>query len=211
MSAMRLVGKVLLGLLVLAVAGYALINVFGLVGARLALDDARDEATARLPEVRRELDADATELTQAAGREPDATWVEQVCERGHSDSGWMVNDWNESCQLRAVHAWQVDTAAEASALAASLGVDDRTGCPYVVPWEKRGASVSTPDLGCGPDWGSADTQLVDGSRADLSAGVWLSVADQRELTSPSLGCLHWSVLFCDDPGGGHPWAETLDE
>jgi len=38
---------------------------------------------------------------------------------------------------------------------------------------------------------------------------WLVVVDTKVIVDESLGCTHWSVIFCDNPFGGRlAWGES---
>ena len=209
-----------------AVTAYLVINLGGLAAAHSTRDRVADAVTERLaqqlPSVRSRSEAMAARVDE----EPASRWVAQACEFDTVDAGWMVQSYREVCAAEAVVAWPVEDQHQAEGLVADLRPQDRTpyrygSCVsfgidgdvyrahqqflYVAPGGDRTARWCVPD-----EEGHPARRAVEGEVARLDPGRgWLLLVTSDPLVDEDLGCLHWSVLFCDNPFGDElAWGEA---
>lgn len=50
---------------------------------------------------------------------------------------------------------------------------------------------------------AGDARTLAGERVALREGRWLLLVAEQPLVDETIGCAHWSVLFCDNPWMGH--------
>ncbi|GAA1914560.1 hypothetical protein [Nocardioides hwasunensis] len=207
---MRTLLKVLAGLLALVVVGYLGVNLVAVIGAHQQRGDIAERVSAELESaVPAALDRHQ-ELVDAAGRDADVAWVEQVCDFATDDGGWIVQNYREVCTLRSVSAWQVGSDVEARGLLTVSGDQQAAydGC------ERLGtigeAEVSHVDVDASSDGEPSclrllrpvgETHPVAGEPTESWSGRWVVVRDEQPLVDEDIGCAHWSVLFCDNPFG----------
>ncbi|MFC7486818.1 hypothetical protein ACOCJ7_11315 [Knoellia sp. CPCC 206453] len=218
--------KAMAALVALVVVLYLVINIAGVVsahGKRNALgDQISQRIAAELTQSQQRADAVASRVES----EPTHAWVAQQCGFSTNDAGWIVQDYREVCILESVRAWKVSSESQARAL---LGAQVQAGPESSVNGACHKYEVSEA---LGKQDVFADSQLLflyvgpaaEGSRycaptdttyqqrrgvvgdaptLDDSQG-WLVVMQTDELVDDVIGCLHWSVLFCDNPFGDDP-------
>ena len=215
--ALTVLTKVVGGLLALVVLAYLGFNGASLVQANQKRDDVADRVTEALE---RALPAAADrqqDVVAAATREPDERWIEQHCEFRTDDAGWIVQSYREVCTIRGVTAWRVESPDEARDL---LAVEGRAGLahdgcePLGVVEEAEvtfvDAATADGDPWCTSTLSASDTARgLVGDRVTLEQGPWLLVVDEQPLVDEPIGCLHWSVIFCDNPfGDDHAFGEA---
>ena len=154
------------------------------------------------------------ELAATAVRAPDLQWIEQDCAITSDDSGWIAYRFRETCVMRSVSAWRVDSLQDATTLlpfpresrtapdgclvlgpVGEVGVVERPDATYVdldVPEPRAGCTAAFHDAP-----GARD--LV-GHRATVGSGRWLVVEEEQPLVDVPIGCTRWSVVSC-----GNPW------
>jgi hypothetical protein len=128
--ALTAVVRVVGGLLALVVLAYLGSNGAAMFQAHERRDEVADLVT---DELERALPVAADrqqDLVAAAGREPDVRWLEQHCEFGSDDAGWIVQGYRETCSVRGVTAWRVASPEQARGLLAVEGEESTTydGC-----------------------------------------------------------------------------------
>lgn len=209
--------KVVGGVLALLALAYLGFNGASLVQAKLKRDEVADRVTA---ELERALPAAADrqqDVVAAATREPDERWIEQHCEFSTDDAGWIVQGYREVCTVRGVTAWQVESPREARELLAiegqaglahdgcePLGVVDEAEVTFVDAATAEGEPWCTRTLSA-----PGTTRSLMGDRGTLEPGRWLLVVDEQPLVDEPIGCVHWSVIFCDNPfGDDHAFGEA---
>jgi hypothetical protein len=217
MGRMPLLLKVLAGVVGLVVLAYLVVNGAAVVRARQQRDDIADQVTRALEGALPASTDRQQDVIAATGREPDVRWVEQACEFSTDDSGWIVQRYRETCRVRSVTAWAVESPEEAQGLLAVEGHESRAydGCRPLGAVD--GAAVTYVDdaTADGDPWctgglgtSSAARGLV-GDRAAIGPGRWLLVVDDQPLLDEPIGCVRWSVLFCDNPfGDEHAFGEA---
>lgn len=210
--------KVLAALVALVVLAYLAVN--GIAVAQGVADRRRlaDVVTERIVEALPGVDATQQEVVAVAGREPDRRWIEQRCEFGTDDAGWMVQAHRETCVLRSVVGWRVDSEEEARGLAGTSTEHSSAhdGClPLDVAAEGRDvtyvdhAEASDGSPWCTSDLGGGDeSRVVVGDQEALDGGRWLVVTTSVPLVDEPIGCAHWSVIFCDNPWTGHAFGDA---
>lgn len=215
--ALSVVAKVVGGLLALVVLAYVVVNGAALVQARQERGDISDQVTRALEEATPAAADRQQDVIAATGREPDVRWVEQACEFSTDDAGWMVQGYRETCLVRGVTAWAVESLEEARGLlplqvreelaydgCQPLGVVDEAEVVYVDDASADGDPWCTSGLGTS----DAARGLV-GDRAAIGPGRWLLVLDDQPLVDEPIGCVRWSVLFCSNPfGDEHAFGEA---
>jgi hypothetical protein len=209
-----------------AIGAYLVSNLAGTAAAHGTRDRVSDAVTERLEE---ELPTVRDRSEAQAGRvagEPAHRWVAQACQFGTVDAGWIVQSYRERCAAEAVVAWPVDSERDAARMVAGLqpaedspyrygscvsfGMDgDVYGAHqqflYVAPGGGRSERWCVPDEEGHPARRAVDGQLVD---LDAEQG-WLLLVTSQPLVDEDLGCVHWSVLFCDNPFGDElAWGEA---
>lgn len=227
----RLAAIVVASLVGLVVTLYLVVNIGAVVAAHGKRSSVSEEVTRRvadaLPASRQRVDSVAARIAS----EPNHSWVAQRCEFETNDAGWIVQDYREVCALESVHAWQVDSEAEAVRL---LGDQVQAGeepfesgpciryplSPQFGEQDPFGESrlefVWAEPRTTGSRWclpaagGYQQRRSVVGDVPDLDpAHGWLVVVQTDELVDEVIGCTHWSVIFCDNPfGDEHAWGEA---
>ncbi|MDR7251890.1 hypothetical protein J2X46_000866 [Nocardioides sp. BE266] len=214
---MRLFLRILAGLVALVVVGYLAVNGAVLVRAHQQRDDIAGQVTTALEEAVPAAADRQQDLAAAAGREPDAYWIEQACAFDTDDAGWMVQSYREVCAVRSVSAWQVASPGEGQSLLAvegqgataydgcqPLGTVDKAQVTYVDAGTADGEPWCTHSLGT-----SSSARGLVGDRAALEPGRWVLAIDAEPLVDEPIGCVHWSVIFCDNPfGDRHAFGEA---
>jgi uncharacterized protein YejL (UPF0352 family) len=209
----------------LVVVGYLTTNLVATASAHGARHRVADAVTERLVT---EVPVAQARSEATAGRidaEPTHTWVSQACEFSSDDAGWMVQNYREVCNAEAVVAWPVDSELEAEALVEGARPPDRSpyrngSCLsfgmdgdvfgeyqqllYVAPTGDRYARWCVPD-----EDGYPARRAVVGELATLDADRgWLLLVTSVPLVDEDIGCVHWSVIFCDNPFGDElAWGE----
>lgn len=197
----------LAGLVVLAVGAYLVTNVVYEVRADQLRGELSDEVTGRLAQELPAAREREVRLSSQAGRAPDHAWIEQVCERGTNDAGWMVQSYRETCSLRVAGLWRVESRAEALALSRVQSTYPHTGSEgcqllssstddiqayFVVVGAQEPYCLREPRVG---------KRGLQGERVVPGEGSWLYLRHDTPLIDETIGCAHWSVIFCDDPFG----------
>lgn len=204
------IASVLVGLVI---GGYVVVNLFHETRAGLLRDRLSDTMTDRLAdEVPRARERQGSMVVRT-GRAPDHAWIEQSCQRGSNDAGWMVQSYTEVCELKSGAVWRVDSGEEAASLA-RIRVPESGGVPECerigeTPegMEARLVTVGVEQPYCVSDSFPAK-RAIDGERPSLPQGTWLLVEEEIPLLDEAIGCVRWTVLFCGDPwGGDHAFGE----
>ena len=214
---MALLLKLLAGLVALVVLAYDVANGAALVQARQERHDIADQVTRALEEAMPAAADRQQDVVAAARREPDVRWIEQACQFSSDDAGWMVQNYRETCLVRGVAAWAVESLEEAQGLlpvegreglaydgCQPLGVVDDAQVTYVDDASADGDPWCTGGIGT-----SNDARGLVGDRAAIGPGRWLLVVDEQPLVDEPIGCVRWSVLFCSNPfGDDHAFGEA---
>lgn len=208
---------ILSGLVVLVLGAYLVTNLVSTVRAGQLRHELSDDMTRRLAEEVPPARERQGRLVSLTGRAPEHAWIEQGCERNSNDAGWMVQSYRETCGLKVATAWRVDTREEAVALSRARqdhpgGAHD--GCESLGT-TPEGAEASYVTIGAGQPYCVSDSVTakrgIDGERVVLPQGTWLYVEDDAALIDETIGCVRWSVVFCDDPWGEkHAWGVPPD-
>lgn len=210
------------GLVVLVLGLYGLVNGIAVVEGMQHRRQVADDVTATLERVlpRAQRAQDAT--VERVGREPDRRWIEQSCGFSTDDAGWIAQNYRETCVIRTVTAWQVDSQQQARGLAsphgeAMLAYDGcvplglvstpRGGGDVEATYVDPAAAVEEPS--CTYGLGTSEyARALAGERAALGDGRWLLLVAEQPLVDEDIGCAHWSVIFCDNPWTGHAFGEA---
>ena len=180
------------------------------------------DVTAVLPRILPGAERAQDELVDSVGRDPDRRWIEQACRFDHDDSGWIIMNWREVCVMRSVTAWQVTSEQDARDLVPTTGPEEwgYRGCtplgtagePGVV--EGPEATYVVRVAGADEPWclwelGPADdARTMVGERVALEEGRWLVLVSEQPLVDEDIGCVHWSVLFCENPWSDHVFGDV---
>ncbi|WP_374457098.1 hypothetical protein [Nocardioides sp.] len=211
---MRLLLRIVVGLLALAVVAYLAVNGAVLLEARGQRDDLADRLTTELEEAVPAAADRQQDLVGAAGREPDAHWIEQACRFDTDDAGWMVQSYREVCGVRSVTAWRVASPGEGQSLLAVEGQRGTAydGCQPLGTVDEAEVTYVDPATADGEPWCTAALDAarpVLGEPAELAADRWVLAVDEVPLVDEAIGCAHWSVIFCDNPfGDRHAFGEA---
>ena len=207
--------RIVAGLVAVVVLVYLAVNGAAVLQAHERRGELEDQMTRRLE---RALPAAADrqqDVVARAGREPDERWIEQHCDFSSDDAGWIVRSYRETCSVRSLSAWRVESVEEATTLLAvdGDGLSAYGGCrglgtvddadAYLVD----AAAADRHPWCTGADLG--ESRDLVGDRVALDAGRWLLVVDQQPLLDEAIGCVRWSVLFCGNPfGRRHAFGES---
>lgn len=207
--------KIVGGVLALVVLAYLAFNGASLVQAHQRRGDIADRVGAELEKALPAAADRQQDIVAAASREPDERWIEQHCEFASDDSGWIVNNYREVCSVRGLVAWRVESSDEAADL---LVVESRAGtvsdgCRPLGTVDEAEAYVVDTAAADGAPWCTLATlgasRGLVGERVPLDEGSWLLVVDERPLVDEPIGCVRWSVIFCDNPfGDRHAFGEA---
>jgi hypothetical protein len=226
MGTMRLVRnvlKVLVGLVALAVVAYFAGNGLAVAAGVAKRHRVAHEVTDLLVRVLPGAEAAQQEVVEEAGREPERRWIEQACSFETDESGWIVVDRRETCVLRTVTAWRVDSEREAAGVLVTSGTEipaydgctplGTAGRPGVVDGPEAtyvdSAAATEGEPWCVHDLGTSDdARAVAGERASLASGRWLLLVAEQPLVDESIGCVHWSLIFCDNPWTSHAFGDA---
>ena len=219
-SLAKVLGALLGALVAVVLLVYVAVNVGAVAAGVIQRHRTAEAVTQVLPRILPSAVEAHDELVAATGRDADRRWIEQACDFEHDDGGWMVIDWREVCVMRSVTAWQVGSEDEARALVPTTGRDQWAfdGCRSLgvagEPGVVEGPEATYVDWTGGDEpWclrelgPAVDTRTLDGERVELEQGRWLVLVAEQPLVDESIGCAHWSVLFCDNPWAGHALAD----
>ncbi|QZY28893.1 hypothetical protein [Nocardioides coralli] len=217
---LRVLAKLGAAVVGLVLLGYLFVNVGALVAASAHRDELAGQITQRLAETVPAARERQQQVSATASRRPDRTWLVQECSFETRDAGWMVQSYREVCTLRSVAAWQVEDLRAARALVDGVpGLEglrqvESLGCTavahgptgtasYVAGGWDREVVMDRPWCLVGVEpRDSQPSRAVTGSPELFDPGVdWLVLDHEVELVEEDLGCVHWSVLFCDNPFG----------
>jgi len=223
---MRLALMALAAVVALAVTAYLVLNVSAVITAKRQRAEISNQITARisqqLPATRERGEA----IAAGIGATPTHAWLAQKCGFRTNDAGWIVQNYREECLLESVHVWEVASEPEARTL---LGNRVQAGTKPFVNGACQHYTVSDSLRGPDPSFESQLSFLyiapaAEGNRwcapvegayqkrrsvvgeipaLDDSRG-WLVVIQSDQLVDEGIGCLHWSVIFCDNPFGDEP-------
>ena len=207
--------KVVGVLLALVVLVYLVVNGSAMVEAHQRRGDIADRVSTLLEQALPAAADRQQDLLALADREPDERWIEQHCDFSSDDSGWIVQGYRETCSVRSLTAWRVESDDEAAAL---LPVERREGTAYdgcrsVGVVDEAEAYVVDAAAADGEPWCSGATLGASrdllGERVALDSGQWLLLVDEQPLVDEPIGCVRWSVLFCSNPfGDRHAFGEV---
>lgn len=214
--ALVVVARLVVALVALVLLAYLGINGAGMLAASGQREELSREITRQLADTVPAARERQQQLASAATREPDRSWLVQECDFATDESGWIVQNYREVCALRAVSAWQVADEAEARALLADVpglrAVPERSllmGCTDVASGPAGRAAFAPVDT-AGDPWclrrlepdDYDPVRPIDGAPAAFDRDVsWVVVDHEEPLVDEDLGCVHWSVIFCDNPFG----------
>ena len=220
---LRIVVRLVAALVALVMLVYVAVNLVGVARASALRDRLSDRLTERLADQVPAARLRSDRTVRGIGREPTHQWLEQDCAFATDEGGWMVLNHRQVCALRAVHAWPASSAADARRLVRGVaglrGVRDYPigDCVPVAAgslgraWFVRSSGEDERWVGCLAAYGAA-TEPVDGQRTVLDPEQgWLVVVSEEPLLDADLGCVRWSVLFCDNPFGDElAWGRAPD-
>jgi hypothetical protein len=225
MATMRLVSivlGVLAGLVAFVLLFYVALNVGAVAEGVVQRHRLSGDVTEVLPRILPSAEQAQDELVGSVGRDADRRWIEQACRFETDESGWIVTDHREVCVMRSVTAWQVPSERDARDLVPTTDPGE---------WGYRGCTplgtAGEPGVVAGPEatyvvwvagadepwclWeiGPADdARTLAGERVAFDEGRWLVLVAEQPLVNESIGCAHWSVLFCDNPWTDHAFGEA---
>jgi hypothetical protein len=227
-TALRAVATALAMIVALVLGIYLVVNVVGVIAAQGTRERVSEQLTERLGEEVPDVQRRAAATTVRVDPEPVYTWVAQACRFDTDDAGWMVQNYRQVCDAEAGAAWSVTSEDAATTMVDDLLVADvpsyRSGsCVtlgmtgdvfgkhetflYVAPGGDRGERYCVPGADGHPARRAVVRELPS---LDPSQG-WLLVLTTTPLVDEDLGCLHWTVLFCDNPfGDEYAWGEPAD-
>ena len=214
--------KVLGGLVSFLLLFYVAVNLAAVAEGVVQRHRLSEDVSAVLPRILPGAGESQDELVDSVAGEPERRWIEQACSFETDESGWIVTGYREVCVMRSVTAWRVGSEREARGLVPTSDRDDGayegcrslgvTGGPGVV----EGPEATYVDWAAAADepwclWelGPADdARTLAGQRVAFDEGRWLVLVSEQPLVDESIGCAHWSVLFCDNPWTHHAFGEA---
>lgn len=119
---MRWVGRILGGLLALALVVYLAVNLISWFSAWNNKKGARERLTTQLATVVPQAREHQRRVAEALGT-PEHTLLVQRCEITTSDSGWMVQDYRQECVLEAIDAYAAPSLGQARRLVSGAPPD----------------------------------------------------------------------------------------
>jgi len=222
----RFVLKALAALVALAVTAYLVANVSAVLTAKGKRAEISDQVTARIAQELPGSQARAKAIAGGIDRPATHDWAAQSCDFSTNDAGWIVQNYREVCTLESVSVWKVASESEARALLGGYvqhgtrpfpngacqryDVDDSLGVQDVFSDSQLTFHYLAPAAE-GSRWCAPTNQRYQERRSvvneipvlDDSQG-WLIVIQSDLLVDEGIGCLHWSVIFCDNPFGDEP-------
>jgi hypothetical protein len=220
---LRWCAYLVLSFVVLVAALYLAHGLSGRAEVRAAQQQASADLTAALPAAERQAteDRDRARSLSRLGS-PAYAWQEVVCQLSTREGGWIVQDYVQECEVRSVDLYPATGPDSGSCEYQPPPLDEATsasGTPLIVSIDRGPASGFESDEPWGrscPDWVLAparaeSSRLLTGRRpADLSASpVWVVVSTRTPVSSTSLGCSPWGLLFCNAPVD-HPVLDDAD-
>jgi hypothetical protein len=225
MATMRLVSivlKVLAGLVAFVLLFYVALNLGAVAEGVVQRHRLSGDVTAVLPRMLPSAEQAQDELVDSVGRDADRRWIEQACRFDHDDGGWIVMNWREVCVMRSVTAWQVPSEQAARDLVPTTdsGEWGYRGCTPLGTAGEPGV-VTGPEAtyvvwvaGADEPWclwelgPAGDARTMVGERVALQEGRWLVLVSEQPLVDEDIGCVHWSVLFCENPWSDHVFGDV---
>jgi hypothetical protein len=146
---------------------------------------------------------------------PTYAWQEVVCQLNTREGGWIVQDYVQECEVRSVDLYAVTGPDAGSCEYQPPPLDEAvstSGTPLIVSIDRGPASgfeSDEPWASSCPDWVLTPAR-AESRPADLSASpAWVVVSTHTPVSSTSLGCSPWGLLFCHAPVD-HPVLDTED-
>ena len=202
-----------LSFVVLVVALYLAHGLSGRAEVRAAQQQASADLTAALPVAEPQATEErhrARGLTRLGI--PTYAWQEVVCQLNTREGGWIVQDYVQECEIRSVDLYPTTgpdsgsceyqppplgeaTSAAATPLIVSIDRGPASGFESEEPWAR-----SCPDWVLTPAQAESSRLLTGRRPAELSASpAWVVVSTHTPVSSTSLGCSPWGLLFCSAP------------
>lgn len=200
----------LLALCLLLVVGlYVVTGVQETFDVRAAEQQAVAEIEEALPDAERRADRLQRSVRAAMGRgAPEHSWRELSCSFSTIDAGWIVQDYEQVCELHTVDLFPVDDVPASGAcddvpepvtvdhpLVVTLNHGPTGALTADNPWRSRCPSgITEPAL-------PGSTRVLAGGRPDsLSASpAWIVAETRTPVSRTTLGCHPWKPIFCSTP------------
>jgi hypothetical protein len=211
---LRWCALVVVAVLVMLGAVYLAHGVTGQADVNAARRQAAAELTAALPasEAQARRDRDRARSLSGLGT-PTYGWQELVCELNTTEGGWIVQDYVQECQVRSVDLFPASGPAAGDCAYQPLPLDSAGPDTGVILSAVRGPSTAfesdRPWAASCPDWvltpsPPGSSRLLQGRRpTDLSSSpAWVALSTSTPVSSTSLGCSPWKIVFCNAPVDG---------
>ncbi len=192
-TALRWLGRALAGFLALVVLGYLARGLWGTWQVHEAKGDARS-TVAQLQRDSGDVEKRAEEVTDALG-EPLHSWSQVTCTMRSHDSGWIVDEYYQSCARETVAVYPAADLHRAEPLAdpdQRVDVEDWSD----MAWAPRPLPATSTTSGFGS---TAATPPQWSSRGDLDDEAYTVVTVSGPEAETTLGCSPWGILFCTEP------------
>jgi len=209
---LRAISIVVTGGVALVGALYLTHGLIGHVRVNTAKEQAAADLEAALPEAQRQATADREHVRNSLADLGASThsWQELVCELDTNDSGWMVDEYVQECNIRSVDLVPTARAApgDCEDLYVSATLNWTPTMEYVGVWRGRSKVLASEvpwTFGC-PD-GLTEPPLMGTSRLlrgqrpeNLSAySGWTVIVTSTRVSRTVLGCDPWGIVFCNEP------------
>ena len=145
---------------------------------------------------------------------PAYAWRELQCDLDSVDAGWIVQDYTQECRIRSVDLIPSTRAPGNRCQWSSIPPLSTTPGPGNEPLygaaarigpssafdEERPYRFGCPDGIVGPPKYGA-SRLLNGSRPTSldESPAWIVVTVDTDVSTTTLGCDPWALLFCDEP------------
>lgn len=222
-------GRLLVAVGVLLLTGYLGYNASAYITTRATLRTGEAELRAAVPGAIEAVHTVRDDVIGSIGP-PALSWTVQQCTPENRLGGWFVQSHGQQCAMRGVQAYPVRDRAEAVELATRVrgpapavsDDDPADGCNVLGAREAgRDPTQTVPAVAVlyleptasadgqrcfmravtGPDPAVPEI-VLDGSHVPLAADRrWLVVEASHSFPPLDVGCMHWSVLFCNEVPG----------
>jgi hypothetical protein len=207
--AAKIITAVLVAPVVLVVGAYVVHGVAGTVKVSKAKGRAATDVATALPTSDAEAQRQQARLRLqfGGGSAPAYSWRELDCEIDSNDAGWIVQDYEQDCEVRTVDLFPLTDASPGGChFVADPGAGEASYRTLVTRGQTSAVTAPIEARTYCPDGLTAPrkvgaSRLLDGARpTDLTSSPgWLIAESRTPVSRTTLGCNPWGVVFCGRP------------